>query len=177
MCSVAELCPTVCDPMDRSTPGFPVLHHLPEFAQTHVHGVGDAIQPSHPLSSPSPPALNLSQHRVFSNESALRVKWPKYWHFSFSISSSQYSGFISFRMVWFDSLVVQGTLKSLHQWHNSKASIICGSSCFMVQPLHLYMTTGSFQPFIASSYLISYLSCINLLLNPRDINQAWFLSL
>ena len=74
------------DPMNRSTPGFPVYHQLPEFTQTHVHRVSDAMQPSHPLSSPSPPALNPSQHQVFSNESALHIRWPKYWSFSFNIS-------------------------------------------------------------------------------------------
>ena len=98
---VAQLCPTLWDPMDGSTPGLPVHHHLPEFTQTHVHWFGDAIQPSHPLSSPSPPAF-----RVFSNESALWVRWPKYWSFSFSISpSSEYSGLISFRTDWFDLLL------------------------------------------------------------------------
>ena len=94
-------------------PGFPVLHHLPEFAWTHVHWVGDAIQPSHPLLSPSP--------EVFSNESALCIGWPKCWSFSFSISpSSEYSGLVSFRFDWFDLLAVQRTLKSLLQHHNSK---------------------------------------------------------
>ena len=78
--SVAQLCPTLCDPMNRSTPGLPVHHQLPEFTQTHAHWVGDAIQPSHPLSSPSPPAPNPSQHQGLSNESTLRVRWPKYWH-------------------------------------------------------------------------------------------------
>ena len=86
--SVAQSCLTLRDPMDCSTPGFPVLHHLPEFTQTHVHQVGDAIQPSHPLSSPSPPAFNLSQISDFSNESFLLIRWPKYWSFSFSISPS-----------------------------------------------------------------------------------------
>ena len=109
-------------PMDCSTPGFLVLHHLPELAQTHVHWVSDAIQPSHPLSSPSPPAFNLSQHQVFSNESALHIRWPKYWRFSFSISpSNEYSGLISFRIDWFDLLAVQGTLKSLLQYYSSKS--------------------------------------------------------
>ena len=113
----------LCDPMDCSTPGFPVLHHLLELAQTHVHWVGDAIQPSHPLSSPSLPAFNLFQNqgkffffffRVFSNESALCIRWPKYWHFSVSISpSNEYSGLISFIIDWFDLLAVQRTLKSL----------------------------------------------------------------
>ena len=109
----------LCDPMDCSTPGFPVHHQLLETAQTHIHCVGDAIQPSHPLSSPSPPTFNLSQHRVFSNESALHIRWPKYWSFSFSISpSNEYSGLISFRMDWLDVLAVLGTLKSLLQHHS-----------------------------------------------------------
>ena len=85
------------DPMDCSKPGFPVHHHLPELAQTHIHWVGDAIQPSHPLSSPSPPAFNLSSIRVFSSESVLHIRWQKYWSFSFSISpSNEHSGLISF---------------------------------------------------------------------------------
>ena len=112
--SVAQSCPTLWDPMNCSTPGLPVHHQLPEFTQIHVYRVGDAIQPSHPLSSPSPPAPNLCNIRVFSNESALHIRWPKYWSFSFSISpSNKYSGLISFRMDWFDFLDVQGTLKSL----------------------------------------------------------------
>ena len=111
--SVTQSCPTLCDPMDCSSPGLPVQHQLLEFTQTHVHWVGDAIQPSHPLSSPSPPALNLSSIRVFSKKSVLRIRWPKYWSFSFSISpSNEYSGLISFRMDWLDLLAVQGTLKS-----------------------------------------------------------------
>ena len=108
------MCLTLCDPMDCSMPGFPVHHHLPELAQTHVHRVGDAIQPSHSLSSPFPPTFNLSQHRVFSKESVLHIRWQKYWSFSFSISpSNKYSGLISFRMDWFDLLAIQGTLNSL----------------------------------------------------------------
>ena len=129
--------------MDCSTPGLPVHHQLPEFMQTHVHRVGDAIQPSHPLSSPSPPAHNLSQHQVFSNESALHIRWPKYWSFSFNISpSNESSGLISFRMDWLDLLAVQGTLKSLLQHHSSKASILWCSAFFIVQLLHPNMTTG-----------------------------------
>ena len=96
--SVAQLCLTLCDPMDCSTPGFPVLHQLPELTQTHVHRVSDAIQPSHPLSSHSPPAFNLSQQSfpVFSNESVTCIRWPNYWSFSFSISpSNEHSGLIS----------------------------------------------------------------------------------
>ena len=97
--SVTESCLTLCDPMNHSTPGLPVHHQLPESTQTHVHWVSDAIQPSHPLSSPSSSALNLSQQQVFSNESALPIRWPKYWSFSFNISSSnEHPGLISFRM-------------------------------------------------------------------------------
>ena len=100
--------------MNCSTPGFPVHHQLPELTQIHVHQVSDAIQPSHPLSSPSSPAFNLSQHQVFSSESVLCVRWPKYWSFSFSIiPSNEYSGLISLRRDWLDLLAVQGTLKSL----------------------------------------------------------------
>ena len=99
-------------------PGFSVLHQLPELAQTHVHRVGDAIQPFHPLSSPSPPAFNLSQHRVFSNESVLCIRWPKYCSFTFIISSfNEYSGLISFRTDWFNLLAVQGTLSTTVQKH------------------------------------------------------------
>ena len=141
--SVAQLDPTLYQPMDCSTPGFPVHHQVPEFTQTHVHWVGDAIQPSHPLSSPSPPAFNQSQHQVFSDESVLCIRWPKYWSFSFNISpSNEYSGLISFRMNWFDLLAVQVTLKSLFQHHSSKASILQGSAFFIGQLLHPYMTTG-----------------------------------
>ena len=107
--SVAQSCPILCDPMDCSTPGLPVFHCLLELAQTHVHQVNDAIQPSHPLSSPSPPAFNLSQLRVFSNESALCIRWSKYWSFSFSISPpNEYSGLISFRIDWLDLLEPKG---------------------------------------------------------------------
>ena len=108
---------------DFSTPGFPVHHQLLDFIQTHVHRVSDAIQPSHPLTSPSPPTFNLSQHQGFSNEPALPINWPKDCSFSFSISpSNEQSGLISFRMDWLDLLAVQGTLKSLLQHHSSKAS-------------------------------------------------------
>ena len=127
--------------MDYSTPGLPVYHQLPEFTQTHVHWVDDAIQPSHPLSSPSPPTF--SSIRVFSNESFLCIRWPKYWSFSFKISpSNEYSGLISFRMDWLDLLEVQGTLKSLLQHHSSKASILWWSDLFLVPLSHPYMNTG-----------------------------------
>jgi len=138
--SVTQLCPTLCDPVDCSTLGFPV-HHLPELAQTHVHWVNDAIQPSHPLLSPSPASI-FSSIRVFFNESALHIRWPNYWSFSYSISpSNEYSGLISFRMDWFAVLEVQGILKSLPQHHSSKASIFQCSAFFMLQLSHLNMTT------------------------------------
>ena len=130
-------------PMNHSMPGLPVHHQLLELTQTHVHRVGDAIQPSHPLSSPSPPVPNPSQHQSFSSESTLPMRWPKYWCFSFSISpTNEHSGLISFRMDWLDLLAVQGTLKSLLQHHSSKASILWHSAFFKIQLSHPYMTTG-----------------------------------
>ena len=129
--------------MNRSTPGLPVHHQLPEFTQTHVHQVSDAIQPSHPLSSllllpPIPPSI-----RIFSKESTLRIRWPKYWSFSFSIiPSKEIPGLISFRMDWLDLLAVQEPLKSLLQHHSLKASILRRSAFFTVQLSHPYMTTG-----------------------------------
>ena len=141
--SVNQSCLTLCDATECSMPGFSVCHPLPEPTQTHVHGVNDAIQPSHPLSSPSPPAFNLSQHQGLSKQSGLRIRWPKYWSFSFSISpSNEYSGLIFFRMDWFDRLPVQVTLKSLHQHHSSKALILQCSAFFMIQLSNPYMTTG-----------------------------------
>ena len=141
--SVAQLCPTLCNPMNRSTPGLPVHHQLPESTQTHVHWVGDANQPSHLCC----PLLLLPSIfpsiRVFSNEAALHIRWPKYWSFSFHISpSNEYSGLISFRMYWLDLLAVQGTLKSLLQHHSSKASVPWHSVFFIAQLSHRYMTTG-----------------------------------
>ena len=141
--SVAQSCPTHCDPMDHSPPGFPVLHHLPELAQTlpiesvmrsnylilcHLLLILPSIFPS---------------IRVFSNESVLHIRWPKCWSFSFNISpSNEHSGLISFRMNWLDLLAIQGTLKSLLQHHSSKASILRHSAFFIVQLSHAYMTTG-----------------------------------
>ena len=122
-CTVTQPCLTLCEPMDCSMPGFPVLHHLLELAQTHIHWVAVAIKPSHPLHPLLPPSV-LRIIRVFSNESALCIRWPKYWSFSYSISpSNEYSGLISFKTDWCDLVAVQGTLKSLLQHHSSKASM------------------------------------------------------
>ena len=136
--SIAQSCLTFCHPMNHSTPGLPVQHQLPEFTQTHVHQVGDAIQPSHPLSSPSllpriPPSI-----RVFSNESTLRIRWPKYWSCSFISLSNEHPGLIAFRMDWLDPLAVQGTLKSLLQHHSSKASILQHSAFFTESNSHIH---------------------------------------
>ena len=129
--------------MNRSMPGLPAHHQLPEFTQTHIHRVGDAIQPlilCRPLLLLS---TILPSIRVFSNESTLLMRWPKYWSFSFSISSSnEIPGLISFWMDWLDLLAVQGTLKSLLQHHSSKTSILWRSAFFTVQLSHPYMTTG-----------------------------------
>ena len=133
--SVSQSCPTLCNPMNRSTPGLPVYHQLLEFTQTHVHRVNDAIQPSHPLSSLLLPSIPPSI-RVFSNESTLRMRWPKYWSFRFSISpSNECPGLISFRMDWLDLLAVQETLKSLLKHHSSKASILQCLAFFIVPTL------------------------------------------
>ena len=146
--SVTQSYPTLWDPMDCSTSGFPVHHQIMELAQTHVHRVSDAIQPSHPLSSPSPPTFHFQSFPAsgsFQIESVLHIRWPKYWSFSIS-PSSEYSGLISFRMDWLDLLAVQGTLKSLLQHPSSKASILQHSAFFIVQLSHPYLTTGKTQP-------------------------------
>ena len=141
--SVTQFCPTLCDPMNQSTPGLPVYHQLPVSTQTQVHWVSDAIQylilcrPLLLLPSIFPSI------RVFSNELDLPIRWPKYWSFSFNISpSNEYPGLISFRMDWLDLLAVQGALRSLLQHDSSKASILRWSAFFIVQLSHPYMTTG-----------------------------------
>ena len=133
----------LCDPMDCSMPGFPVHYQLLKLTQIHVHSVGDAIQPSHPLSTLLLPSSIFPSIRVFSNESVLHIRWPKYWSFNISISASnEYSGLISFRIDWLDLLAVQGTLKNLLQHHSSKASTLQLLPFFIVQLLHPYLTTG-----------------------------------
>ena len=164
-CSVAKLCLTLCDPMDCSTSGFPVLHHILELTQTMSIQL---VMPSnrlvlcHPLLQPS---IFLSI-KVFSNESALHIRWPKYWSFSLSISpSNEHPGLVSFRMDWLDILAVQGTLKSLLQHHSSKASMLWCSAFFTVQLSHPYMTTGktialtrwTFVSKVCLCFLICYL--------------------
>ena len=151
--SVAQSCPTLCDPMECSTPSLPVHHQLPEFTQIHVHWVGDVIQAAHPLLSPSPPPSIFPSIRVFSNESLLRIRWPKYRSCSFSISpTNEHPGLISFRMDWLDLLAVQGTLKSLLQYKSSKASILHCSAFFIVQLSHLHMITGKTIPLTRQTF-------------------------
>ena len=163
--SVAQSCRTLCNPMNHSMPGLPVHHQLSEFIQTQAHRVGDAIQPSHPLSSRSPPVPNPSSIRIFSNESTLRMRWPKYCSFSFSISpSNEHPGLIFIRMDWLDLLAVLGTLKSPLQHHSSKASILWHSAFFTVQLSHPYMTTGKTialtrQTFVAKLCLSAFEYC------------------
>ena len=142
LCTV-QSCLTFCDTMDYSTPDLLVHHQLLELTQTHVHWVGHAIQPSHPLMSPSSPIFNHSEHHGLFKWDISLQQVAKYWSFSFSISpSNEYSGPISFRMDWLDLLAVQGTFKHLFQHHSSKASILWHSAFFMVQLSHPYVTTG-----------------------------------
>ena len=141
--SVAQSCLTVCDPMDCSTSGFPVYHSPPELTQTHVHRVGDAIQPSHPVIPFSSCLQSFPASGSFQCVTSLHQVSREYWSFSLNISpSNEYPGLISFRIDWLDLLAVQGTLKSLLQHHSSKASMLQHSAFFTVQLSHPYMTTG-----------------------------------
>ena len=183
--SAAQSCPTLCDPMDLSTPGFPIHHQLPELAQTHVHQVGDAIQPSHPLSFPSfssciipfasypqsfPASGSFPMSQLFTSGGQ------SIGSFSFSISpSNEYSALISFRMDWLDPLAVQGTLKSLLQHHSSKASILWHLAFFIVQLSHPSKTTGktialSRETFVGQemSLLFNMLSWLVIAFLPRS---------
>ena len=136
--SVIQSCLTLCNSMDYSTPGFPVHHQLPELARTHVHRVGDVIQSSHPLSSTSPPAFNLTQHQIFSSQSALPIRWPKYWSFSFNTSpSNKHPGLISFRFEWLDLLQSKGfsrvfssTTIQKHQFFGTHLSLLSNSHIY-----------------------------------------------
>ena len=182
--SVAQSCPTLCSSMDRSTPGLPVRHQLPEFTQTHVHRVGDAIQPSHPLSSPSPPALNLSQHQglfqwVSSSHQVAKVLEFQLQHQSFQWTPRT-------RMNWLDLLAIQGTLQILLQHHSSKASIFRCSAFFTVHLSHPYMTTGKTialtrQTFVGKvmSLLFNMLSRLVITFLPRSkrLLISWLQSL
>ena len=169
-CSVTQLCPTLCDPMDCSTPGLPVHHHLLELAQSHVHWVDDAIQPSHPLSSPSPPAFNLSQH--LSNESALHIRRPKYCSFSLrSILPMNIqdwfplglTGLISLQSKGVSSRVFSNTTRS------SKASILWHSAFFIVQFSHSYRTTGKTVALTSQTFVGKVMS---LLFNTREVGRV-----
>ena len=141
--SVTHSCPTLCDPMDCKMSGFPIHHQLLELAQTHLHWIGDVIQPSRPLLSPSPPLFSLSQHQGLFQWVNSSHQVAKVLEFQLQISpSNEYLGLISFRMDWLDLLAVQGTLKSFLQQLSSKASILQCSAYFMVQLLYPYMTTG-----------------------------------
>ena len=170
--SVAQSCPTLCDPMNRSMPGLPVHHQLLEFTETHVHPVVDddlmasmeSVMPSSHLIlcrpllllPPIPPSI-----RVFSNESALRMRWPKYWSFSFNISpSNEHPGLISLRIDWLDLLAVKRTLKSLLQHHSSKASILQCLAFFIVQLSHPNMTTGKIIALIRRTFVEKVMSLL-----------------
>ena len=169
--SVTQSCPTLCQPMDCSTSGLPVHHQLPELTQTHIHWVGNTIQPSHPLSSPFLPPSVFPRIRVFSNESVLLIRWPKYWSFSFSISpSNEHSGLISFRMDWLDLLAVQGTLKSVLQHHSSRASILRRSAFFTVQLSHPKTIALTRRTFVGKvmSLLLNMLSRLVITFLPRS---------
>ena len=175
-------CSVMSDSLQPHEPGLPVHHQLSESTQIHVHWVSNAIQPSHPLLSPSPSAFNLSQHQGLFNKSALHIRWPKYWSFSFNISpSNEYSGLISFRL---DLLAIQGTLKSLLQHHSSKASVLQRSAFFIVQLSHPYMTTRKTialmrQTFVGKvmSLLFNMLSrlVITFLLRSKHLLISWLL--
>ena len=159
--SVFQSCLTLCDPIDCSTPGLPVSHQTP---RVHSNFMSiELVMPSnhlilcHPLLLP--PSVSLPSIRIFSNESSLHIRWPKYWSFSFSISpSSEYSELISFRIDWLDLLAVQETLKRLLQHHSSKASVLWCSAFFIVQLSHPYMTTRKTMVLIRKTFVVKVMS-------------------
>ena len=160
--------------MECSTPGLPVHHQLSELAQSHVHWVSDAIQPSHPLLSPSPLAFNFSQHQDIFNESVLHIRWSKYWSFSFNISpSDEYSGLTSLRMDWFYLLAVQGTLKSLPQHHSLKAASLLCPAFFMVQHSHPYLTTGKTIALTSQTFVGKVMSLLFNMLSRLVWRRKW----
>ena len=173
-CSVSQSCPTPWDPMDYSTPGFPIPHHLLEFAQVHIHCIGDDVQAPHPLTPLHLLPSIFPSIGDFSNELSIHVWWSKHWSFTFSISPcSQYSGLISLKMGWFDLLAVQGTFRSLLQHHSSKVSILWHSVLFTVQLSQLYMTTGkttamTIQTFVGKIVSVFSTHCLGL---------SWWLSI
>ena len=161
--------------MNRSTPGLPVHHQLPEFTQTHVHWVSDVIQPSHPLSSPSPPALNLSQHQGLFKWVSSSHQVAKVLEFQLQHQSFQHPGLISFRMDWLDLLAVQGTLKSLLQHHSSKASILRRSAFFIVQFSHPYMMTGKTIALTRWTFVKKVMSLLFNMLSRLKLKDAYSL--
>ena len=176
--SLAQLCPTLCDSMDCSMLGFSVHHQLLEPTQTHVHQV---VMPSSYLILCHPVFLMPSifpSIRVFSNESTLRMRWPKYWSFSFNISASnEYSGLISFRMDWLDLLAVQGALKSLLQHHSSKASVLQCWAFFTVQLSHPYMTAGKTIALTRQTFVGKVMSLLfNRLSRSKHLLISWLQS-
>ena len=172
-CSVAQSCPALCDPIDCNMPGPPVHHQNPELTQTHVYRIGDAIQPSHPLSSPFPPTFDLSQNQgLFQWVSSLH-QVVKVLEFQLQHQSFQwYSGLISFRMDWLDLLAVQGTLKILLQHHSSKASILRCSAFFIVQLSHPYVTTGKTIALTRQTFVGKVMSLLLNMLSRLVINFA-----
>ena len=167
LCSVAKWCLTLCNPMDCSRPGLSDHHRLLEFTQNHVYWVGDAIQQSHPLSSPSPPAFSLSQHHSLFIWVSPSHQVAKVLKLQLQHISDEYSGLISFRIHWLHLLAVQGTLKGLLQHHSSKASILQRSTFFIVQLLHPYMTNRKTialtrQTFVRKVMSLLFICCLGL---------------
>ena len=171
--SVAQSCPTLCDPINRSTPGLPVHHQLPEFTQTHVHRVSDAIQPSHPWLSPAPPSPNPSQHQSLFQWVNSSHEVAKVWSFSFTISpSKKHPGLISFRMDLLDLLVVQGTLKSLLQHHSSKVLLALHKNHFLGSLMATILLSPALSVLIFLVGLLIIPSCMINFLGYEDTEHS-----